>query len=728
MSFVEALKDTARTVADAAVDTMRDYAEEMQRREALSTGAHQFHRSHEQDRGPPKLESGYYSTGKMVGFGSDGSSSNGGLGAAHSGVGAGGRGGGAYSDRPRYDSRSAYDRDERSDRYPSRDDRSDRWGARGDGHDGRSGRSWSEDRAAPPPKIESGYYSTGKMKGFGSDDFNRDGRSSHGSAYAGSGGSYGRDGRDYGSELRGGYANRSAYDRDERGYRESPSSSSSYPDRYPSRFPERYPDRFSNSGGAGAGRAGDSSGGGGGGGDRRYGINHDDDDGHGPDAWTSQIEIPEEGAATDDAEEQRRQRLKNFKINSAGGAPEPPSRPHPLNLAMPKGPAGRPRPQSGAPTSFDANVPTPEANLLDLEESPPPADPFAGGIISDLDALNDLAFDTQATAPLPTKATTGGVQDPFASISPVPGVGGGPPPNVATTAGAFGVDNSFGTSGGFGEAGFGSPSESSGFGGASFGGDTFGGDTFGGNAFGSGGFGAEGFGGSDFGGDDKGGFNDGGFNDTPSSPAAATAAATGGAGGGSGGGAFGESRDLLSLFGGSEQLSALASPANLTKSVPGVSNTAASVTSNKTPPQTAPAPPPAKPDALTSMVEKSLTNMVLGGEPAPAPAPAPPKAMGLPASAKTGGTPSCATSNGMGMGAAGIGLAAGPSMGMNMGGSVGISMGVPAAMPNMAGAFTGGGMGMAAPAPPMPGGNFCSNCGARRTGGNFCSNCGAKVA
>jgi hypothetical protein len=64
---------------------------------APSTGAHQ-HR----DGGPPKLESGYYSSGRMEGFGSNGSR-------ACSGGGGYGGGGSGYS------SRSAYDRDERND-------------------------------------------------------------------------------------------------------------------------------------------------------------------------------------------------------------------------------------------------------------------------------------------------------------------------------------------------------------------------------------------------------------------------------------------------------------------------------------------------------------------------------------------------------------------------------------------------------------------------------------
>ena len=76
MSFISALKETASVVVDATVDKMREIAVDVQRSEALSTGAHQFQRRGAEDRGgPPKIESGYYSTGRMVGFGSDGSSS-----------------------------------------------------------------------------------------------------------------------------------------------------------------------------------------------------------------------------------------------------------------------------------------------------------------------------------------------------------------------------------------------------------------------------------------------------------------------------------------------------------------------------------------------------------------------------------------------------------------------------------------------------------------------------
>ena len=200
------LKEKALDLAAIAKEKLEDVADNMQRRDHLSTGAYRGREGEHQ--GPPKVESGYYSSGKMQGFGSDGRSfSSGGGGGGGGGYGnncGGGGGGGGYgasggsysSGGDRFGSGNRYvDAYSHRESYDREDDRGDKWGARHEG-DTRSDRyrdreepsrqtggyavpgapTWSSARSdAPPPahagapKIESGAYSTGRMQGFGSD-------------------------------------------------------------------------------------------------------------------------------------------------------------------------------------------------------------------------------------------------------------------------------------------------------------------------------------------------------------------------------------------------------------------------------------------------------------------------------------------------------------------------------------------------------------------------------
>ena len=58
--------DLLKTIADTTVDKLREVAASYEDNN-LSTGAYR----NGENVGPPKIESGYYSTGRMEGFGSD---------------------------------------------------------------------------------------------------------------------------------------------------------------------------------------------------------------------------------------------------------------------------------------------------------------------------------------------------------------------------------------------------------------------------------------------------------------------------------------------------------------------------------------------------------------------------------------------------------------------------------------------------------------------------------
>ena len=335
--------------------------------------------------GAPKVETGYYSTGKMVGFGSDDLRSGGAV------------PGNSYQRNEYstkhwgYENRAAYDRDERSDRMASLVERSSQaWSAitssydrseamRGQGllggqHAG-SHEDTSREAGSVPrteigaPKIESGYYSTGKMVGFGSDDV-RGGN--HGARY----------GHNEAGGYRGGYASRAAYDRDE-----------------PSRGEDRWGDKSERWGGesgdrwqangqdfqrdmARFGNPGDRYGGSGQDASRgsdRYGgrpdlgSTHAEDDGeeygHGADAWTSQIDWAAEAAlatSNDRAALQPpnvpRPTLPHAPHSQSAGGVARPSRPRPSSL-----------PSADSTSSAMAATDTPQPKLLDLDDDAPTA-------------------------------------------------------------------------------------------------------------------------------------------------------------------------------------------------------------------------------------------------------------------------------------------------------------------------------------------------------------------
>lgn len=513
-----------KTVADVAVDKAREMAEEYGER-GLSTGAYRGREGHQ---GPPKIESGYYSTGRMVGFGSDSMprSGSGGYGndshSSAAGYGGGYRGGGAskwaeeerqlrerrLAARTGYANRDAYDRDE----FDERDDHGDT--DRFDGYSSRSAydhgkedelsrRAASSGGYAVPgaptyttqrqehnrqqapsqshvPRIESGYYSSGRMEGFGSDDVRGRGGYDRGRGGAGGGG--------------GGYANRAAYDRDERSDRMgallemSQQTVAAVSTAFQERVSEavRGPETGGFGGGTtsgllesnGAKQPARSE-------DWRHG--HGDDDGHGADAWTSTIEFEPDGT---------QRVVQEGDVRSAGGerprgvppslprpnVPKPslpsqprlavggewarqservsgasvqmPSRPRP-SRALPSRPDGRPRPTSGVPSNFgptsfggggadgndDAQAQTPaaEANLLSLEdEAQAVDDPFSGGSF----AVNDPFASGAAAADDPFASSSSPANDPFAAandpFAPSNGFGDSVPFPVAAPDDPFG--------------------------------------------------------------------------------------------------------------------------------------------------------------------------------------------------------------------------------------------------------------------------------------------------
>ena len=219
-----------KTVADVAVDKAREMAEGMGARPQ-----HRCYRGREGHQGPPKIESGYYSTGRMVGFGSDSMprSGSGGYGndSHSSAAGYGGAtvaGASKWAEEERqlrerrlaartgYANRDAYDRDEfderddhgdtdRFDGYSSRsaydhgkEDELSRRAASGGGYAVPGAPTYTTQRQehnrqqAPSqshvPRIESGYYSSGRMEGFGSDDVRGRGGYDRGRGGAGGGG------------------------------------------------------------------------------------------------------------------------------------------------------------------------------------------------------------------------------------------------------------------------------------------------------------------------------------------------------------------------------------------------------------------------------------------------------------------------------------------------------------------------------------------------------------
>ena len=413
---MDSFRESFNAAVENAVDKVRDMACTDSGPSSMAYGRDQG------GGGPPKIESGYYSTGRMVGFGSDDVRRGGG----GSGAGSGGHsrasshrdrssygGRGGYDDRSSggqpyrtssdsyrgsYPSRAAYDHDEpeeggrdgRSDSYgremSERAHRSGGYAVPGASRDyGRSNAADSQPRHPPEatlaPKIESGYYSTGKMVGFGSEDVRRGGGDSR--RLGGAGGL---------STVKRNYEHRAAYERDGR---ES--------------YSVEYTERYSRS--APVGREEDAC--------SRYGQHPDDDDndyGHGADAWTSQIELPSEAQPAPEP----------TRLSAA--IPQPtvpkPRLPHPRTGAHASQRAlpSRPRPsgaypssvaRGAAPSTLDdfANAdPEPTAVPVDVDllgfEPEPDADPFS----------SSAAPDPFGSMPDPF----GSASDPFASAPPDP--------------------------------------------------------------------------------------------------------------------------------------------------------------------------------------------------------------------------------------------------------------------------------------------------------------------
>ena len=340
---------TVKTVAEVAVDKARDLAAEYEQNRGLSTGSYRG-RDEGRQQGPPKIESGAYSTGRMVGFGSDsmprgGSDSYGarggggyGGGGHHGGGGGGGgghHGGGGYNggggggggggmmskfaeeerqlrerrlaSRGGHGNRDAYDRDDEG-----RFDGYGRSGSDGGGRDELSARAMGSGGYAVPgaptsapqrqehsrqtpswqqqqqhvPRVESGQYSTGRMEGFGSDDVR---------ARGGGGGGYGGD-YGAGGGLMGG--DREAGSDDWTHGRRGGGGAAD-------RVESGYYTRESHSGYYVRSKA----------------SKDEDDEGHGADAWTSSIEFEADGS----------QRVVKLGEEPDGSRPQgrPPSVPRP---------------------------------------------------------------------------------------------------------------------------------------------------------------------------------------------------------------------------------------------------------------------------------------------------------------------------------------------------------------------------------------------------------------
>ena len=723
---------------NAALDKVQEIVAENQ--SGLSTGgyAHQ---------GPPKLESGYYSSGRMVGFGSDGSSSS----YAHatsyrerdvraaeysgyvrSSAESGWSREGSHSQEGPY----AHENDER--RYHgSSDDRSyqgasaerrtggyavpgaysrDAGDERRQSNGGRGYPAATHEphRSAVVPRIESGYYSSGKMQGFGSEDVNA-------SRYGASGG-YPNNASD--RYARGGYASRAAYDRDERtermaalvemssrGVAAAVSTVSAISESLPARGESTYTYAEGTSGELL--RRGEMGGG--------YQSSesamhaYGDDDHHGADAWTSHITWDADGT-------QRVVREGDTPPKPASARPTVPrpappalmdNRPSRPSVELPR----RPQPMSGHPRVRGGSPPQPtqaEANLLGFDE-PPPAPP------PDLfDAFPAVASDPFAPAAASSAAQFDGAaaHDPFSSSAP-------PTDNFAPTPGAF-AD----VSDPFAPAPVSAPTHQP--------------DPFAAT-----------------------------FQEDPFAPAAVSAPPQ-----------PPPPVDEMTLLAG---LDLGASPAIMT-SPPG-----AGLVAHPAAPAAAPASAAASKDAAATSKDPwalSLMNKVIDLEDITAPkggapeAPKPSGPMGLmkpsgardstgsaggfPAGAMPGLSPNVssmkspsgfggAMGGGMGVGGMGVGMGGapprgGPPMPMcgggmcgGMGGGMGSSpmgvgappmvgagmagsrpgsMGMPGGLP-MGGTGCGGGVASSGPA---DGPKFCANCGAKRTGGNFCSNCGAKFS
>ena len=290
-----------------------------------------------------------------------------------------------------------------------------------------------ERTAIGAPKIETGYYSTGKMQGFGSDDVRR-GMAPVSTApastgygrdrYSGGGGGGGGGGDSYSAALdrqaarlnerdeqsrryanradydrdepRGGYASRAAYDRDER-------SGGGYASRAAYDRDERRDERCGSEGG-----------------EPSAGTAADDDDGHGAEAWTSQVEWATEPV--------RSKYDVKIRAQAPVSAPERPKVPPPKvvggrAIAAPS----RPRPQTGAAPA-PAPAPAPPPDLLGgLDDTP---DPFAA-------APAPFASTFSPSAPASVASAFGASAGPFGLSPSDPFAAAAADPFAAAAAGPF---------------------------------------------------------------------------------------------------------------------------------------------------------------------------------------------------------------------------------------------------------------------------------------------------
>ena len=397
--------DIVRNIVDSTMDKVREVTEDIvdaRRGSGLSTMGALGRRSDE-----PEPSRSYSSGRGMQGFGSDNAPRPGNYGGRYE------------SDGPRG---SDFQRD--LHRFGGEASRQQ---YRGTGPMGGPMGGPLERTAIGAPKIETGYYSTGKMQGFGSDDVRRGmapvstapASSGYGrDRYSGGGGGGGGGGDSYSAALdrqaarlnereeqsrryasradydrdepRGGYASRAAYDRDER-------SGGGHASRAAYDHDERHDERRGSEGGEpSAGAA-------------------DDDDGHGAEAWTSQVDWA--------AEQVRSKYDVKIRAQAPVSAPEPPKVPPPKvvggrAIAAPS----RTRPQSGA---APAPAPPPDAPPPDLlgglDDIPDPfaaaPAPFASTFSPSVPASVASAFGASAGpfGPSPSAPFAAAAADPFAA-------------------------------------------------------------------------------------------------------------------------------------------------------------------------------------------------------------------------------------------------------------------------------------------------------------------------